>query len=146
MGAVAEMLRKRERRDASKRASLWDLLWVPPTAFAAGAGVLLLPQTGSRWLDALLWAGYGAMLTAMLLLASRIVHHVRPRASLSIKTPLELIFFMTVVFGLQRLFPERLWGDQGLAILAMSVVGGCILGLAQWLRLRRQRAQPPRAT
>jgi hypothetical protein len=110
------------------------------------AGVLFMPQTGSRWLDALLCAAYGVTLMAMLLLASRIERRVRQLATLSIRTPLEFIFFLTVLLCVKRLFPERLWGDQGLAILAMSVVVGCILGLAQWLRLRRQRPQPPRAT
>jgi hypothetical protein len=148
VGAVTEIIRKQERRDAAKRASaLRDFLWLPPITLLYYAVAVLPPHPGSRLLDALLWVAFGAALIGLLLVASRLVRRVRAHATWSVRAPVEFISLMTVALCGQRLFPVRLWGVDGLGVLACGLFGGGILGFARWLDVRsRRRRENARAT
>jgi hypothetical protein len=132
MGAVAEMRRKWERDDARRR-SLWrELLWAVPVLAAFLIGVIFVPRTGSAWLDALLWAVYGALLMALLLLGFRLCGAAPPGF------PVRLVFLLTVVISVQRLFPGGSPGDGWEVLLFTGVVTPIVL-LADYATSRRKR-------
>lgn len=136
------MLRRRERwqrREERRRLSWWDALLIAPVLTVFVAGAYLIPRTGSRWIHALLYLGLGVLIMALVLVATRIVARVRGRESPRSSFPLEYAFLLTGFFVVDALFPKRLWGDQGLAIVVQSVVTACILTLPYWLAQRRKR-------
>src|SRR5262245_58072193 len=121
MGAVAEMLRRRERQETGPRFSWWEIIAILPVGAAFLAAGYLIPWAGSRWLDGLLWVGVGALVTALVLLARRRF----PRAALDLSARYSV--FMTIVFACGTLLPERVRGDQGLGILLKAVVAGTVV-------------------
>jgi hypothetical protein len=139
MGAVAEMLRKRERRDPRTRISWWVLVSWLLVALAFVGGALTIPWTASRWLNALLWVALGALIMVLVVLTTRIAGRVLHRPAPSARMTLAYAFLMTTFYGVRAATPERVWGDQGLSILVQAVVTGSVVGLAQWLALRRRR-------
>ncbi len=134
VGAVAEMLRRRERqqrREERGRLSWCEALLALPVVAAFVAGALVIPRTESGWLDAALWIGYGALLMALLFLAFRMAR--RPAAAL----PVRLVFLLAVLTSVQRASPEG-WND-GVRVLVLCGIVVPITLLAEYVASRRKR-------
>jgi len=146
VGAVAEMLRKRERRDARKRGSWWDLLWIPVCPAFVYAGAFAIPETESRWLSALLWAGYGLLVMGAVFVAEKVVRRIRRRPALvpawRVGYPLRVVVFMTVFCVVGHLIPRGSTPERGLLWAGTT---GAITGLVLTLidRVVARRAPAP---
>jgi len=139
VGTVAEMLRKRDRRDTRKRFSWSELLWLLLVVTAFLAGAELLPAARSPWLAALLRVGLGSLIALLLAAAARLAPRTLEKPAVVINYAL----MMTVFVSVQALFPERLWPDEGVRVLVGSAVAGVltgvVLGLSRWLARRREQ-------
>lgn len=140
MGAVAEMLAKRDRRDARKRVSLWGLLWGIPVGGVFLAGTHVIPETGSRRLDALLWAGYALVWIAIAFLGENAVRRtwrLAPAKRLLLR-PLGWAVFCTIMFVGYQLVP-------GGSTLYRGVPGAgafFVVTMADQILARRESAPP----
>lgn len=143
MGTVAEMLRKRERRDTRKRLSWLGLLWFPPVAVAFITGARLLPVAESPWLAALLRAGLGSLIVLVVAATARLARLVLGKPTLSAALGIKYAFLMNLFFSVQALFPARLWPDDGLRVLLGSgtagVLAAVVLAISGRLAMRRER-------
>lgn len=112
---------------------LWLLpLWVLAMMVMFVGGELLLPKTGSRWLDALIWAGYASILIIGPWLISR---RDRGRGEV-IYPPAYVLLFVMLCVGADRLMPVK---DEPLRVVILGVAIGVIAGLARWVAGRRGR-------
>ncbi|HEX5135911.1 MAG TPA: hypothetical protein VFY93_02985 [Planctomycetota bacterium] len=144
MGAVDEMLRRRERREPRQRNSWRDLLWgwlwvlaiVP--AFVYG-GHAVLPEVGSRWLAALLWAGYGALFSAATFaLVAATSRFRRPRSAWGFGQPFRISAFVSIFYGIWVLVPSD-WGTPhgfARAMVSATIAASAIAVIDAMLRSR----------
>ena len=110
MGAVAEMLRRRERREPRTRLSWWGVLWAVPIGVVFFAGDRIIPRTGLRWLDAIVWAGYGLLWMATVLLAERTVRRTAGGPAWGVTRPLGWAAFFTILFLVAQVVPAgQIW-------------------------------------
>jgi hypothetical protein len=127
VGAVAEMLRRREQQKPPKRGSWWLLLWIATIipAFVCG-GYFFIHDVGSRWLRAILWAGYGALFLAAAFALDRVVWRLRGRRdrvpAWGMGRPLRIVAFCAFFCTALALVPQELWGFVASAVAAESVL------------------------
>ncbi len=108
VGAVAEMLRKRERREPRMRLSWWGLLWALPVYCVFRVGDGIVPETGSRWLNALAWAGYGLVCAVFFVRAERALQptgRLDAGRSWSLARPLGWVTWFTVFVVVHQMTP-----------------------------------------
>ncbi|MCK6459149.1 MAG: hypothetical protein L6Q95_04560 [Planctomycetes bacterium] len=128
MGAVAEVLSRRERQKPPKRGSWWVLLWIATIvpAFVYG-GYILIASAGFRWLRAILWAGYGALFLAAAFALDRVVWRLRGRPdrvpAWGTGRPLRIVAFCALYCtGLALVAAREVWGFVLSAVVAESVL------------------------
>ncbi len=145
VGAVAEMLRKRDRRDEPRASPSLSqfLLSVPVLVAVLLPPVLALPNTGT--LAALGWAAYGCLAGGLVVVADRRFHGGIPRGpkeTAHVRSPV-LRFFLfvlcTMVFMRMAdiLIRTGSWGADFLLRCAICTLGGVALLLATGPRPQR---------
>src|SRR5512139_1438531 len=131
------MLRRRERGEPRTRVSWLGLLWVFPIGGVFFAGDRFIPETRSRWLDALLWAGYGFLWGAIGLGAERRVRsirHLAPAAGL-FPRPIGWVVMFTILFVGSQFVPKGsdLWSG------VPGAVAYLVFAVDHFLRARESR-------
>jgi hypothetical protein len=144
VGAVDEMLRKGEWREpegrVSGREALWNILCgcAIALAFVCG-GLLVIPEAGSRSHTALLWAGYGALFSAVVFALDRATSRFRrSRVVRGLGLPLRMSVLVSMFSTALALVPER---DAGLRVASIGLAGALTAILDRAVR-RRQTTHP----
>lgn len=144
MGAVDEMLRRRERREPGRRVSgrkaLWNALLAGATAMAfMCGGLLVIPEVGSRWLAALLWAGYGALFSAATF--ALVVAMAPLRRSRSVWPAIRIATFVTIYGTTMPLVPASWGSPPGLVrMMASAMIAAWVTALIDTAVKRRSRS------
>lgn len=141
VGAVDEMLRKRERREprVSGRKALWNMLCAAAIALAfMCGGLLVIPEVGSRPRTALLWAGYGALFSAAVFALDRVTSRFRrSRVVRGLGLPVQTSVLVSMLSTASALFPER---DAGLRVASFALAAALTAILDSAVR-RRETAR-----
>ena len=131
------MLRRRERSDPRAYVGLWNGLAVLPIAGVFLACGLLLPDTRSRALDALICAVFGVAVTALAVYLDRLIHRGHRRTRWWGMSPPILSTWFTVFTVVNEILPDAAVLAGAIAYVAVAVTGQMLSN--RWQRGERAR-------
>lgn len=150
VGTVAEMLRKRGRRDGQGSNPLRSALLGVSLCIPIALPVFVIPRTGRPVFDGVVLAAYGCFVVALLILADRVLHRGVPRGPKETAHVRSRVLIMAIWFTCMFTFMQASeilistgsWGATLLLRIAAATAGTTAVQFLVVLPLRRRLPAP----